>query len=146
MSGAHADTLTRHAQHTGTPGRHRAPVPPQVLQRRQRRKGSAVLAGLTAVIGGAAALLALAIPGAPARIVPAAKLVPAQVIIHPRPAARPAAQPSGVRTYSVQPGDTLWSIAAAKCQDAADWSALAQANHFGQSSLLKKGEVIVLSC
>lgn len=57
-------------------------------------------------------------------------------------AKEPAAEPVSVaRTHTVQPGETVWVIAA---RHGVDWRALLQANGLGEQALLQIGQVLTL--
>lgn len=47
-------------------------------------------------------------------------------------------------TYTVQHGDTLWSIAEARYKDGYKWTNIAQANNLGNPSLIHAGNVLTL--
>jgi nucleoid-associated protein YgaU len=57
-----------------------------------------------------------------------------------------APQTVTVHTYTVQPGDSLWGIAQARCGSGSAYTALAQANHIGDAGVISPGQIIVLDC
>ena len=75
----------------------------------------------------------LTIPGEAGKVVKEATVVSVDI-------ARTVAR-SVVRTHTVQPGETIWVIAA---QEGVDWRALLQANGLGEQALLQIGQVLIL--
>lgn len=72
-------------------------------------------------------------------------------VFSPRSFAAIAAVPALVAaahfaTYTVHRGDTLTSIAQAKCHDAYDWTGLWKASHIANPNVIEVGQKIVLDC
>lgn len=127
--------------------------------------GSAVLAGLWIVVywawepssppityGASPAPITEAGPDAtPAHVQPPRPVEPQRLPMDPRPAPPPAAPPPSAEpraippqftTYTVQPGDTLASIAARQLGSARHATAIAKANPFKDPQRLRAGDKI----
>lgn len=67
------------------------------------------------------------------------------VVMHGQPDPTPAPQPvPDVRTYTVQPGDTLWGIAAAYYGDGTRYPEIAAANGIENPNLIFPNQVFVI--
>ena len=54
------------------------------------------------------------------------------------------AAPAGMQRYTVQRGDTLWSLAQRHYNDGNQWRRIAQANNMGENDRLNEGDVILI--